>query len=85
MTATTIKVSSETRDKINALAAQEGLTAGSVIEKVLEAYLWRQRVDEAKRQMRSAPKEVWDEYMAEVAEWDASLSDGLEPYQGDKW
>ena len=36
MTVTTIKVSSSTRDKINALAAEQGLTAGSLVEKVLE-------------------------------------------------
>ena len=78
MTVTTIKVSSSTRDKINALAAEQGLTAGSLVEKVLEDYLWRQQVEEAKRQMRAAPKEVWDEYMAEFHTMDASLSDGLD-------
>ena len=78
MTVTTIKVSSATRDKINTLAAEQGLTAGSLVEKVLEDYLWRQQVEEAKRQMRAAPKEVWDEYMAEFHTMDASLSDGLD-------
>ena len=85
MTVTTIKVSSSTRDKINALAAEQGLTAGSLVEKVLEDYLWRQQVEEAKRAMRDAPKEVWDEYIAEAEIWDATLGDGLEPYQGDTW
>jgi predicted DNA-binding protein len=85
MTATTIKVSPETRDKINALAAEQGMTAGSVIEKVLDEYLWRQQVETAKRQMRSAPKEVWDEYYAEFAIWDQTSGDGLEPYADDQW
>ena len=78
MTATTIKVSTETRDRINALAAEQGLTAGSLIEKVLQDYLWRQQVETAKQQMRSAPKEVWDEYLEEFHTMDASLADGLE-------
>jgi hypothetical protein len=85
MTATTIKVSVQTRDKINAVAAQQGLTAGSLIEKVLDDYLWRQQVELAKQQMRSAPKEVWDEYYADVAIWDQASADGLEPYADDAW
>jgi predicted transcriptional regulator len=85
MTTTTIKVSNTTRDKINALASEQGLTAGSLVEKVLEDYLWRQQLDKAVRQMRSATKEVWDEYRDEVREWDATLGDGLEPYQNDTW
>jgi hypothetical protein len=35
--------------------------------------------------MRSAPKEVWDEYYAEVAIWDLASADGLEPYADDTW
>jgi predicted transcriptional regulator len=78
MTATTIKVSTETRDRINALAAERGITAGSLVEKVLDEYLWRQQVETAKRQMRSAPKEVWDEYLEEARIWDVTSGDGLE-------
>ena len=78
MTATTIKVSPETRDRINELAAQQGITAGRLVEKVLDDYLWRQQVETAKRQMRSAPKKVWDEYLAESAVWDVTSGDGLE-------
>lgn len=84
MTATTIKVSTELRDRINAVAAEQGLTAGSLIEKVLEEYLWRQQVEIAKRQMRSATAEEWADYMAEAEAWDVTLSDGLEddPWEG---
>lgn len=78
MGATTIKVSTDLRDRINSVAAEQGLTAGSLIEKVLEDYLWRQQVELAKRQMREAPAEVWEEYYAEAREWDVTLSDGLE-------
>jgi predicted transcriptional regulator len=78
MTATTIKVSTELRDRINAVAAEQGLTAGSLIEKVLEEYLWRQQVELAIRQMQSMTPEEKAEYMAEFEEWDVTLSDGLE-------
>ena len=36
---TTIKVTSQVRDQLNDLAASEGRTAGSMIEKLLSDYL----------------------------------------------
>ena len=36
MAATTIKVSTELRDRLNALAEEQGLTAGSMVEKLLD-------------------------------------------------
>jgi predicted transcriptional regulator len=77
MTATTIKVSPETRDRINELAAGQGLTAGSMIEMVLADYLWRQEVALAKQQMLDAPAEVWAAYLDETQTMDFSLADGL--------
>lgn len=83
---TTIKVSPEVRDRLNELAAAEGRTAGSMVEKLLEEHLWRHKVEIAGRQMRSAPPEVWAEYMAEFATMDGSLADGLEPEDwSDEW
>ena len=77
MTATTIKVSAETRDRVNELAASQGLTAGSMIERVLADYLWRQEVALAKQQMLDAPAEVWADYLEETRSMDGSLADGL--------
>lgn len=77
MTLTTIKVSTQTRDLINDLAAANGLTAGSLVEKVLDDYLWRKQVEAAKEQLLAAPKEVWDDYLAESRTMDGSLPDGL--------
>ena len=77
MTATTIKVSPETRDRINELAAGQGLTAGSMIEMVLADYLWRQEVALAKQQMLDAPAEVWAAYLEETRTMDSSIADGL--------
>jgi predicted transcriptional regulator len=84
MTATTIKVSTELRDRLNAVAAAQGLTAGSLVEKIFEDWLWQQQVETAIRQMRSMTPEEKAEYLAELAEWDVTLSDGLEddPWQG---
>jgi predicted transcriptional regulator len=80
MTATTIKVSTELRDRINAVAAEQGLTAGSLVEKLFEDWLWRQKVELAKQQMRSASKEEWADYLAEAEAWDVVAGDGLEDY-----
>ena len=77
MAATTIKVSAETRDRVNELAASQGLTAGSMIEKVLADYLWRKEVALAKQQMLDAPAEVWAYYLEETRSMDGSLADGL--------
>ena len=78
MAATTIKVSSELRDRLNEVAAERGLTAGSLVEKLLDDWLWQQQVELAKSQMRAASKETWDDYLAEAKAWDVTLSDGLE-------
>lgn len=78
MSATTIKVSTELRDRINAVAAERGLTAGSLIERVLEEWLWQQQVETAIRQMRSMTPAEKAEYLAEFREMDDSLSDGLD-------
>ena len=81
-THTTIKVTTKVRDDLNEVAAAEGRTAGSMIEKLLADYLWRLEVEAAKKAMREAPQEVWDEYMREFHEMDDSLADGLE---NDPW
>ena len=78
MAATTIKVSSELRDRLNGVAAERGLTAGSLVEKLLDDWLWREQVELAKSQMRAASKETWDDYLEEARAWDVTLSDGLE-------
>jgi len=81
-THTTIKVTTKVRDDLNEVAAAEGRTAGSMVEKLLADYLWRLEVEAAKKAMREAPQEVWDEYMREFREMDDSLADGLD---GDPW
>jgi predicted transcriptional regulator len=78
MTATTIKVSTELRDRINAVAAERGVSAGSMLEKILDDWLWQQQVELAIGQMRSMTPAEKTEYLAEAAEWDVTLSDGLE-------
>ncbi len=82
MAATTIKVSTELRDRLNAVAEEQGLTAGSMVEKLLEDWLWRQQVELAIRQMRSMTPEEKAEYLPRSRRWDVTLSDGLEDEPG---
>ena len=81
---TTVKVSTKVRDQINELAAARGLTANSVLEKVLDEVLWQEKVNLAGRQMRGRSEAERADYLAEFAEMDGSLMDGLEddPWEG---
>ena len=78
MAATTIKLESSVRDRLNEIAASQGLTAGGMVEKLIEDFVWRQKVELAKAQMRNSPQEVWDEYWEEFRSMDAVTSDGLD-------
>lgn len=77
MTATTIKIDSEVRDRLNDLAARFGCSAGSMVERLLDEYLWRRQVDLAVAQMSAMTPEERREYQEEVDLWDTTSSDGL--------
>ena len=76
---TTIKVSVRTRDAVNALAADSGMTAGSVVEALVAEHLWRREVERAKQAMRGSTTAAARTYAAETRSMEASLADGLEP------
>ena len=78
MTATTIKVSSELRDRLNEAARDEGLTAGSFVERLLEGYLREQRFARLRESMAAMDESAWASYRAESAGWDVTLADGAE-------
>ena len=73
-----ITVPTHVRDALRQLAAAEGRTVDGMLGKLIDEYLWRLEVEKARRAMREAPQGVWDDYMSEVKEWDATLMDGLE-------
>jgi hypothetical protein len=75
---TTIKVSAGTRDAVSALAAESGMTAGSVVEALVAENLWRREVQQAQRAMRTSTPADQSAYPAEARSMDASLADGLE-------
>jgi DNA-binding IclR family transcriptional regulator len=83
MSPTTIKVDSRLRDQINAVAKASGMTAGSLIEKLLAEHLEREILAETKRRIEQTSPEDMADYLAEFREMDASLNDGLEEYAGE--
>lgn len=64
--ATTIKVSEDLRDRINAAAKERGCTAASLIEDLLDQYLVEDRVKAAAQAINSAGRDYWDE----ISEWE---------------
>jgi hypothetical protein len=76
---TTIKVSVQTRDRLKLLADEEHLTMDAALSRVLDktedTRFWEGvRADYARLQ---ADPEEWADYVGELAEWDATTSDGL--------
>ncbi|RPA12393.1 toxin-antitoxin system protein [Gordonia sp. OPL2] len=70
--ATTIKVSVELRDRINRDAEANGVTAAGFIEKLLDGYERRQRMEAFGLAVRGADDLYWDEF----SDWDAALASG---------
>jgi hypothetical protein len=77
---TTIKVSAETRDRLKRLADAEQSTMEAALAKVLdqaeEARFWQGVKDDYAR-LQDDP-EQWSDYVAELEEWDQTVSDGLD-------
>lgn len=69
MATTTIKVPVELRDRINRDAAANGVSAAGLIERLLDGYERRQRMEAFGRAFRGADEQYWDEF----GSWDTAL------------
>jgi hypothetical protein len=67
-----------TRDKVNALAAEEfgGAAADKVIDRLLVDHQ-KIMILEAYDRLAADP-ERWRDYLAEIGEWDVTAGDGLD-------
>lgn len=77
---TTIRISRRTRDILQALAKQYDSSMQAVLEEavdLLEGQRLLEATNEAYAALRANP-EAWQELQEERAEWDATLSDGLD-------
>jgi predicted transcriptional regulator len=75
---TTIKVSRELRDRVNAAAKEQRMTASAFLEVLVGEYERDRWFAAAVAEMHASPPEVIEEYMREVRSMDGSLMDGLE-------
>lgn len=80
MTATTVKVPTEVRDRLAALAAVDfgGAPLGQVIEVLItehEDRRLRRDIVDAYQRLRADPA-AWSGYTGELEEWDATAGDG---------
>ena len=76
MGATTIKVPTELRDRINSEARAGGLTAAGLIAKLLDERQRAARFAALGRAFAGAD----ESYQREVGSWDTTSSDGLDPW-----
>ncbi len=81
-TTTTMRISLDTRNRLQALAEADGASMQQIIERALELYR-RQRILTATNAAYARLREsepVWNEIESEREAWDATLADGLMPY-----
>ncbi len=62
----------ELRDRVNRDAREQGVSAAGLIEKLLDGYERRRRMEAFGRAFRGAGQEYRDEFR----EWDVALADG---------
>ncbi|ROS79148.1 toxin-antitoxin system protein [Cellulomonas sp. PhB143] len=77
MTATTIKLDSALRDRLNAESRERGVPVGSFVEELLEAWLREQRFARLRDEMARTDPTERAAHAAEDAAWDATAADGL--------
>jgi DNA-binding GntR family transcriptional regulator len=75
----TIRVTPETRDRLNRISAARGISAGELVEELAAHAEERPLLEALERHyedLRSNP-EAWQAHKAEVTAWDATTGDGL--------
>ncbi len=81
MSAPTIRISEVSHQILKELAEQTGLSMMDVLDKALDTYrrkLFFEQMNAGYAELR-ADSESWAEHLAERAQWDATLMDGLDP------
>jgi hypothetical protein len=75
----TIRVTPETRDLLNRISAQRGLSTGELVEELATQAEDRALLEATAQHyddLRS-DSEAWAEYRSEVSAWDGTSGDGL--------
>lgn len=86
MGSTSVRISKQTHETLKDLATRQHRSLGDVLDEAIAQYRERQFwqvAREAYTRLRENP-DAWNAYKDELAEWDATLMDGLEaeePYE----
>ena len=77
----TLRVNRTTHDLLKEIASESGETLTAIVDeavKDLRKKRFWDAYDRASEALKADPV-AWNEYQREIAEWDCTLSDGLEP------
>jgi predicted DNA-binding protein len=75
----TIRVTPETRDRLNRISAERGISAGELVDELAaqtEDHALLDAMEGHYEALRADPS-AWELHRAEIAAWDATASDGL--------
>src|SRR5437667_3789716 len=81
MASGTVRISDKAHTILRELAAESGDTMQAILDRALEEYQRRAFLEAANAEyaaLRQDP-EAWAEFQKELAVWDATLTDGLDP------
>jgi predicted transcriptional regulator len=81
MTSTSVRISRQAHEALKEMAAREHRSLGDVLDEAIAQYRDRQfwlETREAYTRLREDPA-AWQVFTDELAEWDATLMDGLDP------
>ncbi len=84
MGVTTVRISERAHGFLGEIARQDGLPLTAVLEKAIDEYRRRrflEGIGEGYEELREDPAQ-WRAVLAERAQWDATLADGLSPALG---
>lgn len=78
---TTVRISEQSRQRLRELAAQTGEPMQTVIDMALEQYRRQKFLEECHAAYCVLQQDpvAWEDYQQELAAWDITLLDGLEP------
>jgi hypothetical protein len=81
MSAPTVQISEASHRLLKELAERTGQSMTDVLDEALSAYgrtVYFERLNAGYAELRASP-EAWAEHLAERKQWDATLTDGLDP------
>jgi hypothetical protein len=82
---TTIKVSTELRDRLKTQAATHGVTIGEHLAALADAADREDRFARLRRQIAATPSDLRESYLDELGSWDATAGDGLPAEDFSDW